>query len=96
MPRNIATETTPRMARVPAAFLAWGRRNAGTPFEMASTPVSAVEPDANARRMKYSPIAAVALPVAMACTSETACGHAPPRHRATPTATRISMDRMNP
>ena len=33
-----------------AAFTPCGRRNALTPFAIASTPVSAVEPDAKARR----------------------------------------------
>ena len=36
---------------VSAAFFACGRRNAGTPFEIASTPVSAVDPEENARRI---------------------------------------------
>ena len=40
------------IASVAAAFLAWGRRNAWTPSAMASTPVSAVDPDANARRIR--------------------------------------------
>ena len=40
---------------VRAALVGCGRRNAGTPFEIASTPVSALQPDANARRMTISP-----------------------------------------
>ena len=38
------------MARVFAALRALGGRNAGTPLLIASTPVSAVQPEANARR----------------------------------------------
>jgi hypothetical protein len=43
---------TPMMARVAAAFLAWGRRNACTPSAIASTPVSAVAPEAKARKIR--------------------------------------------
>ena len=39
----------PSSSRVVAAFLLFGLRNAGTPLEMASTPVSAAQPDENAR-----------------------------------------------
>src|SRR2546423_13738004 len=45
--RKIAIE--PRTARGCAAVFPWGRRNAFTPFAIASTPVSAVEPDEKAR-----------------------------------------------
>ena len=42
-------KSVPRMmpihTRVVAAFFDSGRRNAGTPFEIASTPVSATAPD---------------------------------------------------
>ncbi len=46
-------EITPMASSVCAAFFACGRRNAGTPSEMASTPVSAVAPDENARRRTH-------------------------------------------
>ena len=36
-------------ASVVAAFFDFGLRNAGTPLRIASTPVSAVQPEANAR-----------------------------------------------
>ena len=49
MPRNIVIDIAPITARVVAAFLAWGLRNAGTPSAIASTPVNAVAPDENAR-----------------------------------------------
>ena len=40
---------TPIDISVLAALRACGRRNALTPFEIASTPVSALQPEANAR-----------------------------------------------
>src|SRR5690242_12379909 len=56
---------TPRIARVAAAFFPCGRRNALTPFAIASTPVRAVEPDENARRSTNSVI--VPAPAGSAC-----------------------------
>ena len=47
-PANIDTAMIPSRASVVAAFLLFGPRNAGTPLLIASTPVSAVHPDANA------------------------------------------------
>ena len=44
IPRNIVTAIVPMIARVAAAFFAWGRLKAGTPLEIASTPVRAVAP----------------------------------------------------
>ena len=49
IPANMATAMPPSMASVVAAFLLFGLRNAGTPLLIASTPVSAVQPDENAR-----------------------------------------------
>ena len=51
-------EMAPMTASVVAALRACGRRNAGTPFEMASTPVSAVAPDEKALRIANTPMAA--------------------------------------
>jgi len=48
-PANIDTATRPSMASVVAAFLLLGLRKAGTPLLIASTPVSAVQPEENAR-----------------------------------------------
>ena len=48
-PANIATAMPPSRASVVAAFLLLGLRNAGTPLLIASTPVSAVQPEENAR-----------------------------------------------
>src|SRR5215471_4733427 len=47
-PRNIVIATTPRTPSVRAAFFACGRLKALTPFAIASTPVSALAPDAKA------------------------------------------------
>jgi hypothetical protein len=48
MDMNMVTLSTPSITSVAAAFLLFGLRNAGTPFEMASTPVRAVQPEENA------------------------------------------------
>src|SRR2546430_9307940 len=48
-PTNIAIAIAPRTPSVAAALRPCGRRNALTPFAIASTPVRAVDPDANAR-----------------------------------------------
>ena len=52
IPANIVIESAPMITNVVAALRLFGSSNAGTPFETASTPVSAVQPDANARRNK--------------------------------------------
>ena len=52
MPTNIDTAITPIATSVIWAFLAFGGRNAGTPLAIASTPVSAVQPEENARSVK--------------------------------------------
>ena len=45
----------PMNIRVVAAFLDSGRRNAGTPFEIASTPVSATAPELKPLRIRKRP-----------------------------------------
>ena len=45
----IVAEMPPRSSRVVAALRDFGLRKAGTPLVMASTPVSAAQPDAKAR-----------------------------------------------
>ena len=45
-------EIKPSNNNVVAAFLLFGFLNAGTPFEIASTPVNAVQPEENARANK--------------------------------------------
>src|SRR6266436_157929 len=67
--RKIAIE--PRTASVCAAFLPCGRRNALTPFAIASTPVNAVDPDENARRSTKSVI--VPVPTGSACGTTARC-----------------------
>ncbi len=49
MPANIVTVIAPMIASVAAAFLLLGGLKFGTPLLTASTPVSAVQPDAKAR-----------------------------------------------
>ena len=49
MPMNSVTAMTPSNSRVVAALRDLGFRNAGTPLLIASTPVSAAQPDENAR-----------------------------------------------
>ena len=45
----MAPSVEPMITRVVRAFLHSGGRKAGTPLEMASTPVTAAPPEANAR-----------------------------------------------
>ena len=49
MPASMVIATPPSRPRVVAALRLFGSRKAGTPLEMASTPVSAAHPDENAR-----------------------------------------------
>ena len=53
-PRNITPSSVPMITSVVRAFFHAGLRNAGTPLEMASTPVTAAPPDANACRTTNS------------------------------------------
>jgi hypothetical protein len=52
------------IATRPAGLTAFGRRKAGTPLEIASTPVSAVQPDENARSTRSDK----ATPVSPTCS----------------------------
>ena len=57
-PKNSEPRSTPIQTSVVAAFFDSGRRNAGTPFEIASTPVSATAPDEkpfSSRKMPSEP-----------------------------------------
>ena len=45
----MVTEMVPSSSNVVAAFLLFGFLKAGTPLEMASTPVSAAQPEEKAR-----------------------------------------------
>ena len=85
-------DIAPITASVVAAFLACGRRNAGTPSAMASTPVSAVAPDENARAMRKSD------KVCSTCSGRSAVsasGH-PPRQRTNPVTSVIAIISTKP
>ena len=86
-------------SRVVAAFLPFGLRNAGTPFAIASTPVSVAQPDANARSRRN----ARASPVTPCRYSDSgwmvgsavgASGDGSERIRPNPTAAMPSTDTM--
>ena len=82
------TAIAPIATRVWAAFLPCGGRKALTPFEIASTPVRAAAPEANARSTTKSPTA----PTPVASGSGTkACGQVPSVHFADPVATSASI-----
>src|SRR6266508_3959481 len=95
IPRNIEIATAPMIPRVAAAFRACGRRKAGTPFEMASTPVSAVDPDENAWRMTKR-LAPAAAPARMWSAGTTAWGQPPVAHLTRAVITKAKIERMNP
>src|SRR5215218_788130 len=87
----MVTAMAPSSARVVAAFLLFGFLNAGTPLLMASTPVSAAQPEENARRIR-NPIAKVAVPLlkglsgAMSRPALAASGRLPNSNRPKPHA----------
>ena len=83
----------PRTASVVAAFFPWGFRKALTPLAIASTPVSAVEPDENARRRTKR----VTPPVPAAIGfGTTACGGCPRIVFTRPTPTRANITVTKP
>ena len=55
MPRKIRANEVPIIASTSWALRASGGLNAGTPFDTASVPVSATDPDENARRIRSTP-----------------------------------------
>ena len=61
---SIVIAMVPSSSRVVAAFLLFGLRNAGTPFEIASTPVSAALPEEKARASRKTSASPVRLPSA--------------------------------
>ena len=83
------------IASVSAAFLACGRRNAGTPSAIASTPVSAVAPEENARRIANTPIAPAAVAALWIGSTCSVVGQSL-RHCQRPKPTRIRIDTTNP
>ena len=82
-PRNSVTAEPAISKSVRDAFCDCGCRNAVTPFEIDSTPVSAAEPEANAFSRTNSPSAPA--PVGSGCGT-VAVGHVPSVHLPTPTA----------
>ena len=80
MPRNIVIAMAPMIASVVAALCACGRLNAGTPLEIASTPVSAVAPDENALRSTNSPTAPAVVAASWIGSTSTPTAGQPPRH----------------
>ena len=52
MPTSMTIATAPSSSSVVAAFLLFGGLNAGTPLEIASTPVSAAQPEENVRNSR--------------------------------------------
>ena len=57
IPANMVVASSPMTTSVVAALRLLGSSNAGTPLDTASTPVSAVHPDANARSTRNTPAA---------------------------------------
>ncbi len=99
MPTNITTAVAPITAIVVAALRDLGRRKAGTPLEIASTPVSAVHPEAKARRpstSRPSP-ASEASPSTgtMPYAALEATGRCPAATRISPVTTISTMPAMN-
>src|SRR6266540_2028347 len=92
-PRNIEIDITPSTPRVVAALRPFGGRKAPTPFEIASTPVSATAPEANARTSTNAPTVA-APPIATGCGTS-ACGHVPATHLPMPAPTRTNIAATN-
>ena len=83
---------SPRTPSVVAAFRPFGGRNALTPFEIASTPVSATAPLAKARTRRNT----VTVPAPAATGFGTvACGQAPVAHFQTPVPTSTYMAATN-
>jgi hypothetical protein len=83
----------PSVSIVRAALRPCGLRNALTPFAIASTPVSAVEPDENARSTTNTVTAPA--PLASGCGTA-ACGHEPAAHLPIPTPTRAKIETTKP
>ncbi|CAB4879550.1 unannotated protein [freshwater metagenome] len=95
IPVNIAIEIAPRRNSVVAAFLDLGGRNAGTPLETASMPVSAVVPDENARATTKTRANPANDASGMTCQSAlSACISLPVASRNTATPIMMKIDAM--
>src|SRR6266404_4715796 len=91
-PTNIVIAIAPRIASVLAAFFPCGLRNAFTPFAIASTPVRAVEPEANARRTTN--VVTAPSPAVSGCET-VASGQPVVAHLVTPTPINAKIDATN-
>src|SRR5687767_13066351 len=94
MPTNIVTAITAMVISVAAAFFDSGGLKAGTPSEIASTPVMAVQPLANAVS-KANAVSIPALNVGSGSTGGGAVG-SPEETRQRPDAISMSMIAMKP
>ncbi len=83
-------------AKVVAALRACGRRNAGTPLEMASTPVSAVAPDENALRRANTPMAPMVVAAPGSGSTSAVMGGHPVVQRTRPMSTMTPIATTNP
>ena len=85
---------TPIQSSVLAALRACGRRNAVTPFEIASTPVNALHPEANARNRTIAPTP----PARPTCVGSGTCavGHPVISPRIRPITTSAPIESMKP
>ena len=96
---SMVMESTPIISRVVAALRLFGFWNAGTPFEIASTPVRAAQPDEKARSSRK----AVAMPAMASWLGSgmssnwalSACPRLPVTAWTTPTTPIPTMPRMN-
>src|SRR5881227_3105306 len=91
--RKSVTAIAPMIASVSAAFFDCGRLNAFTPFEIDSTPVSAADPEAKARRRTKTVTAPV--PAVTGCET-VACGQPLVAHFAIPVPITPYSDRTKP
>src|SRR5438132_11764724 len=88
---NIVIASTAIVTSVAAAFLLSGRRNAGTPFEAASTPVMAVQPFEKA--VSSMNVVSTPVPVGIAPAAVTGAS-VPVAYRHAPTASIVMMPAM--
>ena len=99
IPANMAIDSPPITVSVVAALRALGGRNAGTPLEMASAPVSAVQPEENARSassIRASPVSPTCPAAARTCQSAlSATGGCPNAVCSSPTAIIASTPTTN-
>ncbi len=91
IPANMATAIPPSRASVVAAFLLLGLRNAGTPLLIASTPVSAVQPEEKARRIRNTRARPAKAPVALTWYPAVSACRCPPVASLIPPQMIISM-----